>query len=233
MNRLALGAVAGVAAFLASNPVAQPIPRAHLAAARAKWASRDAPSYSYRVEYHAFVRPTPSTLVRVINGKPRATSSRPPAVRHRRGTVRAGRGSDHHRGISDDRLRPEHRRTDLLGRRPQRGGDRRRMVCAGHENPRAETLVADCASDWSLYRVAVEVARSGRDAAFEHWIWRCGRRSGDRRGEHDFGGGPTGRVAPCGGRAGSRVEPALRAWGYRRTIGEELGPTLAPPFGLP
>jgi hypothetical protein len=78
MNRLVLGAVTGIAAFLAFNPIAQADPAGDLAVARAKWASRDAPSYSYRVEYHAFVRPTPPTLVRVVNGRPRAT---PPALR--------------------------------------------------------------------------------------------------------------------------------------------------------
>jgi hypothetical protein len=31
----------------------------------------------------------------------------------------------------------------------------------------------ELAGDWSLYRVAVEVARSGRDAAFEYWISRA------------------------------------------------------------
>jgi hypothetical protein len=78
MKRFVLGAVVAVAAFLASNPVAQADPASDLAAARAKWVSRDAPSYSYRVEYRAFVRPTPPTVVRVVNGKPRAT---PPALR--------------------------------------------------------------------------------------------------------------------------------------------------------
>jgi hypothetical protein len=31
----------------------------------------------------------------------------------------------------------------------------------------------ELAGDWTLYRVAVEVARSGRDAAFEYWISRA------------------------------------------------------------
>jgi hypothetical protein len=31
----------------------------------------------------------------------------------------------------------------------------------------------ELAGDWSLYRVAVEVARSGREAAFEYWISRA------------------------------------------------------------
>jgi hypothetical protein len=31
----------------------------------------------------------------------------------------------------------------------------------------------ELAGDWSLYRVAVEVGRSGRDAAFEYWISRA------------------------------------------------------------
>src|SRR6188472_2463655 len=73
MNRLALAVASVTAASLAWSPVAHADPAGDLAAARAKWTSRGASSYSYRVEYHAFIPLPPPTVVRVVNGKPRGT----------------------------------------------------------------------------------------------------------------------------------------------------------------
>jgi hypothetical protein len=73
VKRLALATAAVTAAALAWSPVARADATADLAAARAKWASRDASDYSYRVEYHSFIPVPPPTLVRVVNGRPRAT----------------------------------------------------------------------------------------------------------------------------------------------------------------
>jgi hypothetical protein len=73
MIRLGLAVGAAVVASLALSPVAKADPAGDLAAARAKWKNRGATSYSYRVEYRAFIPLEPPTLVRVVNGKPRGT----------------------------------------------------------------------------------------------------------------------------------------------------------------
>jgi len=73
MSRPPLASAAVTAAALASSPVAHADPASDLAAACAKWKSRGVSSYSYKIEYHAFIPLPPPTVVRVANGKPRGT----------------------------------------------------------------------------------------------------------------------------------------------------------------
>ncbi len=78
MHRLlgvALATVIGAGTFA---PAAQADPASDLAAARERWAARDARDYSYRLQLLCFCSPdtVKPTTVKVVRGKPRSTPER-------------------------------------------------------------------------------------------------------------------------------------------------------------